>query len=537
MRAEIVGREPELRKMAAFLDSAAEGTSALYLVGGPGIGKTTLWEAGLEEGRRRGYRVLSCRPVESEAPLSYAALADLLATVPEVVLGVLPRTQRIALEAALLRSSTRTGNHDHRAVATGLLSVLNGLAREAPVLVAIDDLQWLDASSRRALEFAVRRRSARIGILASIRSTARDARYAEAQLSDGEQREHLEVGPLSLGSLSRLLKQRTGRTYSRPAMVRVLGVSGGNPFFALELARVLGDMQAQTAGMRYPATLADVARARLAHLDPRAAEVLLAAAALAVPTVEVLERLQAGATASLERAEELEVVEIEGNRVRFAHPLLASGVYAMASPARRRDIHRRLAAAGLDPEERARHLALAAVKADAETIAALDEAALRARQRGAPAAAAELLELALRLGADDSLRRLTAARHHFDSGDPLRARALLEETIERLHGGLLRAEAQSLLASVRLHDDSYAEAAGLLEQALEDAGDNARLRVRIQLQLGYVLTNLGRVNDAVAMQPSTLEDAERLADRALLASALAASAITRFLNGQGLDEA
>lgn len=536
MAAEIVGREAELQRIAAFLDAAAAGPAALVLAGEAGIGKTTLWEAGLDAARARGCHVLVSRPAESETALSYAGLADLLAGAGQYGFEQLPAVQRSALEAALLRGRATAAERDHRAVATGMLGVLHGLARERPVLLAVDDLQWLDASSRRVLEFAARRRTGRVAILAAVRGTPGAARAAQLRLGPSDPAELLELQPLSLGALHHLIKQRTGRNLSRPALVRILQVSGGNPFFALEMARLLGDSSAPAGGPRYPSTLAEVARSRLERLDPAAREVLLAAAALATPTVELLERLDPAAIAALERAEERELVEIDGNRLRFTHPLLASGVYAMASPRRRRDIHRRLAALGLDPEERARHLALAAVTADPETVAALDEAAVIARRRGAPGAAAELLELGLRLGAGDPGRRVTAARHHFDSGDPLRARSLLEEAIAQQPPGELRAEAGSLLASVRLHDDSYAEAAALLEQALADAGASAGLRVRIQIQLDYVLTNLGRINDALVVAEPAVREAESLGDPALLAPALAASTITRFLNGQGLDE-
>src|SRR5436189_544446 len=129
----------------------------------------------------------------------------------------------------------------------------------------------------------------------------------------------------------------------------------------------------------------------------------------------------------------------------------------------------------------------------------MDEGARRARSRGAPAAAAELLELAIRLGADSAARRIELARHHFDAGDPARARALLEETVSGLDAGPVRAEAPWLLAVVRLHDDSYREAAQYLEQALGEAGTDLWLRVRIQLQLLFVLVNLGRIPDALAL--------------------------------------
>ena len=230
------------------------------------------------------------------------------------------------------------------------------------------------------------------------------------------------------------------------------------------------------------------------------------------------------------------MITIDGHHVRFTHPLLAAGVYAAAPPADRRDMHRRLAGIAGDPEERARHLTQAAIRIDARTMAALDEGAGRARSRGAPAAAAELLELAIKLGADTSERRIRLAQHHFDAGDPVRARTLLEETAAGLATGAARGEALHLLAVVRLHDDSYRESAGYLQQALGEAGTDLRLRVRILTQLLFVLVNLGRIPDALRLTSGSVADAEQLGDPCLLARALAASVMIRFLSGHGLDE-
>lgn len=533
----VVGRQAELQAITSFLDSIQEGPAVLILAGPAGIGKTTLWQAGLSDATRHGYQVLACRPAQSEARLSYASLADLLARVSEEALLELPDPQRQALEVTLLRGGAVGSPPDHRAVATALLTVLSRLSDLARVVLAVDDLQWLDSSSFQAIEFAARRMAGPIGILASLRTEGRVMEAPALPLANPDRIGRLEIGPLSLAALHHLLKERTGRAYPRPALVRIHSASGGNPFFALELARVVGEGPALAPGSRLPETLAELARARVAGLDAQVLEVLLAAGALAAPTVELLQQAVDPAAATLlERAEDLGIVEIDGTRVRFTHPILASGVYAMASPARRRAMHRQLAAAVPDSEERARHLALGAVQGDNETIAALDEAARQARSRGAPAAAAELLELALHLGADDDRRRIRAAGHHFEAGDPLRARAMLEETVARLPPGHDRAEAQRLLATVRLHDDSYREAAALLEQALNQAVDNPALRVRIRLELLYVLTNLGRINDALLHLEPIIEEAEHLGDRDLIAQALASSTIIRFLNGQGLDQ-
>jgi hypothetical protein len=107
-----------------------------------------------------------------------------------------------------------------------------------------------------------------------------------------------------------------------------------------------------------------------------------------------------------------------GKRVRFTHPLLARGVYADAALARRRAMHRRLAEVVEEPGPAGRHLALAATVGDHATLHSLDEAAEMARMRGAPAAAAELVELAVGLGGETPQRRIRSASHHLDAGDP-----------------------------------------------------------------------------------------------------------------------
>ena len=532
----VIGRDAELLKVAAFLEDLQRGPAALILQGEAGIGKTTLWQAGLTGAGQRGYQVIACRPVQSEARHSYASVADLLSSVDDEIANDLPEAQRQALEVALLRARPANTMLDHRAIATALLTMLGRMANRAPVVVAIDDLQWLDRQSATTIEFAVRRMTGRIGVLATLRTARASANPPPLRLADPHQAAEVEVGPLSLAALHHLLKERTSRTYPRPALIRIQAISGGNPFFALELVRFLGERPALAPSTKVPGTVTQLARVRLGRIDTRVREVLLASASLTAPTLQVLQRIDAGALHLVEQAEALDILEIDGSRIRFTHPILASGIYGMASPAQRRAMHRRLAAAGLDPEERARHLALASTAAEAETVAALDEAAAIARSRGAPAAAADLLDMAIRIGADSAERVINAASLHFESGDPTRARALLEETITKLPPGRVRGEAQRLLATVRLHDDSYQEASVLLEKALDDAKDDQALRIRVMLELSYVLTNLGRINDAVGHTTVVIDAAEQLGDRTMIAQALAASAIVGFLNGQGLDE-
>jgi DNA-binding CsgD family transcriptional regulator len=539
MEGDVVGRRAELGAVADFLASLAAGPAALLLEGDAGIGKTTLWLAAVEQARQRGFRVLLARPAAAEAQLAYASLADLLADVGDAVLRTLPEPQRRAIDVVLLRHAAGAVDVDRRATGAAFLSIIERLADETTVLLAIDDLQWVDSSSTAAIEFAVRRLSSRVGVVAARRTGTGDAGPALRPPAPAATR-RLHVGPLSLGALHAMLRERIHRSFPRPVMVRIQQVSGGNPFYALELARGVGQGGAVDAAPPLPNTLAQVVRARIEGVPAPVQPVLLAVAALAEPTVELVQ-LAGGAEPAesdrlIEDAESTGLVRVDGHRIRFTHPLLAAGVYAAASPAARRGMHRRLAAVVADPEEHARHLALAAVRADQQTVAALDDAAARARSRGAPAAAAELLGLAIALGADTPERRIRAAQHHFDAGDPMRARTAVEEVVARPGAGPTRAAALLLLATVRLHDDDYREAAGYLEQALAEVGTDLRLRVPILIELLFVLVNLGRIPDALRLVDDTVSDAERLADPDLLAKALASSVMIRFLNGQGPDE-
>ena len=157
MATEIIGREEELAELQRFLD-AVDGTPAAFLMEGePGIGKTVLWRAGVELAQARDLRVLTAIPATAETRLSFAALADLLGPVLADVLPDLPAPQRRALEVALLLDDAPGPPPDHRAVAFAFLAAVRALARRAPLVVAVDDIQWLDGPSAFMFEFAIRR--------------------------------------------------------------------------------------------------------------------------------------------------------------------------------------------------------------------------------------------------------------------------------------------------------------------------------------------------------------------------------------------
>jgi DNA-binding CsgD family transcriptional regulator len=531
---EILGRDAELAAIASYLHRLAAGPVALVLEGEAGIGKTTLWEAGVAAAHRRGYPVLACRPVQAEATLSFAALGDLLDGVLDEVLPALPDPQRRALEVALLRADAGEDPADQRAVSVATLGVLRLLARSRPLLVAVDDVQWLDGPSARVLAFAVRRLTHEpVGLLVSVRTTGRQAvplNLEQAWPPDRVGR--LLVGPLSVGALQRLVRSRLGRSLPRSVLLRVHEATAGNPLFAVEVARVLlqrPDGLDPGQGLPVPEGLRQLVRLRLDGLPAQARRALLPVSALTRSTVAMVERATgapAVARRGLEQAADAGVVEVDGDVVRFAHPLLRSVVYADAPSQQRRRLHRRLAQVVLDPEEHARHLALATDRPDAGVAKTLEDAAVLARSRGAPAAAAELLELAgtrTPAGrAQDRWRRtLEAGRYYFEAGDTQRARTLLETAVATAASHDARAQARLALAGVLHHSDGPLESVPVLERALEEAGADRGLRMEVERELAHDLWLRGDLAEARRHARAAVELAGEVGEPAALVTTAA----------------
>ncbi|MGH3968112.1 MAG: AAA family ATPase, partial [Mycobacterium sp.] len=415
--------------MRGFLDRALSGPAALVVEGEAGIGKTTLLWHAAEAAAAQGFWVLSAWGAPTEVRYAYAAVADLLGGVDAAVLAELPGGQRAAPERVLLAGGEGPATNE-RVVAAAFLSVVERLGVGAPVLVSIDDAQWLDASSQAVIGFAARRLTGRAGILVTVRTGEPEA-DAPSWLTFARPDSVARVGmrPLSLGGVHALISGRLGHTLPRPAITRIHELSGGNPFFALELARSVAE-DPSNAVIGLPDSLAALVRRRIGQTDDEVTAVLLAAACAAVPTVERVSRATDIAT---DRVVELiesdhaqSVAELEGNRIRFRHPLFATGVYTSVSPPQRRAMHRQFADIVDEPELKARHLALAATTADPATLEALDAAADATQAQGAPAVAAELLELAIKLGGDTPIRRFRAAEQHFRSGAIAQARTRLQ---------------------------------------------------------------------------------------------------------------
>ncbi|MBB5161602.1 LuxR family transcriptional regulator [Mycobacterium sp. AZCC_0083] len=543
-----LGRPAERNAIADFLTTAESGQAGLIIEGEAGIGKTNLWLDAVEQARTRGFRVLAAQVGEAETVLAYAAVGDLLGDIETATLDGLPEVQRLAVDRVLLRAAGDGLVTDQRVVAAALSSIVDALSPTTPVLVAIDDVQWLDPSSHAVVAFAARRLRGRVGVLLSERCEP-DKGTAWLRIGEPDDFTHIRLGPMSLGGLHSIIMANLGKPLSRPVMVRIAELSGGNPFYALELARAMGGRPLQPEpGL--PRTLAELVRLRIGRLDGDVRTVLLAVASVSAPTVDLLARVN-DTTAErivdlLEGVEADGIVGIVGNRVRFSHPLLARGVYTDATPASRRAMHRALAAIEAEPELRARHLALATASSDDTTFKALDAAADAARGRGAPAAAAELLDLAIGLGGDKPWRRIRAAGDHFYAGNTDHAESVLTPMVDQLRPGMLRGIALNLLAAIRIYDNNFVTAMDLLARAVDDTQDVAPILVQTLLNLSFTqgMGAFAEGTPAHGTFDESMTNARRAATVAettgipgLASQALAHWAHTQFMYGHGIDEA
>ena len=548
MEVELIGRDEELLGMERFLEAVPRGARALLVEGEAGAGKTALWEAALGLATAAGMRTITARPTEAETSFAHAALGDLLGAHSEALAG-LPDPQRRALEIALLLAEHDGQTPDQQAVALATLAALRVLAQDAPLLVAVDDVQWLDAPTAAVLSFATRRlRAERVGVLLALRTTGGEpAPLGLERAFDRERLARVPLAPLSLGAIQRLLQLRLGWIPSRPVLHHVHDLSGGNPFFALELGRALqaGTLHAEP-GERLPVTLDALVSSRLDGLSQATRRGLAVAASIAQPTLGVVHAVAGDGV--LAEAERMQIVAVRDGIVRFAHPLLASGAYAATDAATRGELHAAIAARVSDPEERARHLALAATGPDEQVASTLEDAARRAESRGAPAAAADLLERAVRLtpperAADAQRRTVDAAWGVFRSGDSRRAREMLDDLVATMERGPARARAVMRLAIVRGYDDDLRAAEALLRAAIDEAQGDDELVIAARNELSGILFRLRErldeaVEHATAAASSTRAEAvaEALGSRLLSAAALgradAASTLQRALELQ-----
>lgn len=547
----IVGRAAELAAFA-HLANSTNGLSVLTFVGDPGIGKTTVLQSIANQAI--DHRVLACRPSPNETRLSFAGLVDLLLSVDDVELAALPTPQRRALNVALLRAephdpvdpadqaSGNPSDADVRTLGTGLTTLLKELSARRPLLLVLDDAHWLDTATARALEFALRRAdSSPITVIASVRTTDRGewTRITNA-IAPERVRTHTVVA-LTRDELRELLMASHGAPLSVPQLRRIHRSSAGNPFYALELSRVLlrstrdaaGD-DAVDADPLIPERVETLVAERLRELPTRTRNELLRACALGVPTVELLDM------DALAPAEEAGIIRTRSNgHVVFDHPLFAGAVLALASPQRLRRLHAELAAVVDGVEERAVHLQRSTFPPNEDVAAALSASASAAARRGALDAAAQFAEQALaftrvrdtQLGHE---RSLAAASLQLQIGDRERARALAQRAAATKHTGG-RARALQLLAETYALEDPRSSVP-LLEEALALVPDDLAYAAHLHLLLAGAHVTLMEFGASMTHHDACIDLASRSGAMAVLATALGQRAPTAVMMGLDLDE-
>ncbi len=528
---ETIGRDHERGEIERWLSSPDE---LLLIEGEAGIGKSTLWQAAVADAKQRGYLVLACTAAGSETRLAFTTVRDLVADAFDEVAAELPPPQREALAVVLLREEPGASPPDPGAIAVALFTALTTLAARGPTLVAVDDAQWIDEASGPPLAYAFRRlASGRPAVLLARRV---DAETPPAGTWPRERVRTIALGPLSVGALARILHERIGTAYARPTLHKLYETSGGNPFYALELARALGEHEPPlppAAALPVPGTLHELVDNRLVALPGATREALLIASALARPTLTIVrEALGREPIRDLEPAIEAHVADVEGEGIRFVHPFYGAAVYELATATERRGVHRRLAQVVTDAEEAARHLALSTGGPDAEIAHALETAAAGAQAR---IAAAELYEAAARLTPVNDTegrarRAMAGAAALFDAGDADRARRSLEALVDVTPKTAVRVEAQLLLGRILADIGSGRDAKRLWEEALAETDDDGVVS-DIRSCMVTVALYTGRPGEALEHAREAVAAAARSRDTTRRAYAYAAHAAASFAEG------
>ncbi len=497
MAHEMLGRANELAVGRRFLVAAGNGPACLVIEGQPGIGKTMLWQVIGEEAAASGMRLLVSRPSELEIDLPHVSLGDLFQPVAAEVRSELPAVQRRALDLALLSGEEDAQDADLRALGTAILTSLRHLAARAPVVVAIDDLQWADRATAGALSFAARRlRNERVGFLLARRPAALtpEVEALEAAFANSW-REACALQPMSLGGLHRLIDGRFGVNLSRPSLVHLERATLGVPLFAIDLVDALRrDGQPMTPDAIVPAPVA-IERMVARRLEPLAADarrVVEAVAAVGRPNLALLEALKGdGVEAALAPAIEHGLLEREADRVRFAHPLYRSVVYRALQDDQRRRLHLRIAELVDDRGTSALHLAMGTDAPDVDVARVIAHEAATAEQRGTAASAAVLFEHAVRITPSDAVgpradRMLSLARLLWELGEVERSRVITDEIVRIAPPGPSRVLARLLEGTHALWTVGAAPAIDAYCAALVDAAGEPELEAAVHLRIAYV---------------------------------------------------
>jgi DNA-binding CsgD family transcriptional regulator len=533
---ELLGRVRELEEVDLFLHSLPGGLRSLALTGPAGIGKTSVWLEARARAAARGFRVMSAQPAQIEQSLSFAGLADLFAGLPEEMFQSLVPVQRHALEVAVLRAEPDPTVFAARAVPAACLAGLLFLAEACPLVLAVDDAQWLDSETAESLSFALRRlERLPIGVLVSARVDPDRPATFDTSISI-DRRQDVALGALSVAVLEDIIRRQTRQSLTRPTLVRIANFCGGNPFYALEIAHELQRVGVPSIGepLPVPSELQGLVRSRMSRLPEGTRDALLAAACASDPTTALVD------VEAIGPAEEAGIVKVsEDARVYFTHPLLAAAVIASASTARRRSVHLALAERVADPEEKARHLGAAALGPDEAVAAALEDAAARAAARGAGATAIDLgrqaIDLTPHREGDGFFQRVVAFGHYarLTSVEVTDCKDRVQSALAVCPSGELRAGLLLAKQVVTWNEGDSEAGYQLVLQAIEETNDPM---LAARAHYAAVWTDFDNPVRGLMHLDALLELIDEDDDPLLYAGALMDHAYLRLISGFGADE-
>jgi DNA-binding CsgD family transcriptional regulator len=544
-------RLSEWRQVREFLTGARRSPAALAIEGEAGSGKSTLWRAGAAAAAAAGGQVLCSEPTESEAEIPFVGLSDLLTGLLPWA-GELPAPQRDAIEAALLIRDEPVAPVTPRAVGLAVLGMLRAGAGAGPVVIAIDDAQWLDRASLDALGFALRRlgeQPVSVFLTARIQGQA-DPLTVGSPPPPAQWREltaafpgavHVALGPLGAEQVRRVLG-----THVAPRQAQQIAEQArGNPFWAREITM---NMHPHGAALPQPARVLEQRLSRL--LNAEAAEALAVVAAggrmRVADALSALDHL-ADPAAALDEAAVAGVLTEAHGRLTTAHPLIGAAALDAVPPVRRRQLYQRLAEVSANPERHAQHAAMAAGPGpDSRVAEALDAAAAHAHARAAYRAAAQFAVQAVTFtpaGDDQDLvrRRIQAAEMLSFAGDLDRALDHLEVLdVCQLSTPDLERALPLLLDAIEFLR-STDEAASIVTKAVRQTEDSRqtendpRRRALVLSLAADVLYGIPGGRGEAAREAIRCAERAGAAARTALHRALIGLATTKASVGEGLD--